>query len=429
MKNYIVIIFAIISWIAPAKLMSEVFEPQMMPNVNVANAHDFVSDPAHLLNPATLQTVNQQLYDLRQRTSAEVVVALPPDIGEMPIQQWSEKLFTSWGIGKSDKDNGVLIVIAPQSRKTFIMTGYGAEAALPDILCDRIIRNAIIPNMKRNDIDGAVMNAVKDVATAISDPSVAQDIRSSQADNRSGAIKTLSPEVLHQFLGYLIFLIACASIVNFIINLRQARKLDLYHRALFWQGKLKLYTWYAVLSAGFGLIILLCVYLSYRSTRTRKRTCSTCGAKMNRLPEEKDNELLSDRQDLEEQLDSVDYDVWLCPDCGTVERFAFEKANSKYERCERCGTKAAHLIQTRTYPAPNSRRHLCEERIYECKYCKQRYSKRRLIERADDSALNAALGAATILGAASRGGRGHGGFGGGGFGGGDTGGGGAGGSW
>ncbi len=48
---------------------------------------------------------------------------------------------------------------------------------------------------------------------------------------------------------------------------------------------------------------------------------------MNRLKEEEDNELLSNSQDFEEKLDTIDYDVWECPHCGTIERYAFKRIN------------------------------------------------------------------------------------------------------
>lgn len=69
------------------------------------------------------------------------------------------------------------------------------------------------------------------------------------------------------------------------------------------------------------------------------------------------------------------------------------------------------------------------ERVYECKYCRYRNSRRYRIPRKDDGALAAAVIGAAIGASSGRGGGlGSGGFGGG-FGGGSTGGGGGGGSW
>ncbi len=74
--------------------------PEEMPNVQVTDRSQYVSDPAGLLSAETKSIVNRRLSDLRRSTTAEVVVALPPDIGDETIQQWSERLFSLWKIGK-----------------------------------------------------------------------------------------------------------------------------------------------------------------------------------------------------------------------------------------------------------------------------------------------------------------------------------------
>ncbi len=94
--------------------MARDYTPQEIVNPNVADRRVYVSDPGNLVSPSVKSQVNSMLYDLRKNTSAEVVVAVVPSIGDMPIEDFSEQLFTRWGIGKSDKDNGVLILIAPE---------------------------------------------------------------------------------------------------------------------------------------------------------------------------------------------------------------------------------------------------------------------------------------------------------------------------
>ena len=132
------------------------YTPAMMPNVQVADRREFVSDPAVLLSPEVRNVVNQRLYRLRQETTVEAVVAIPPSIGDADINEWGVELFTLWGIGKKDKDNGVLLTIAPEQHRAFINTGYGVEGALPDIACSNIIGETVVPNMKKGDINAAV---------------------------------------------------------------------------------------------------------------------------------------------------------------------------------------------------------------------------------------------------------------------------------
>ena len=133
MEKKLRIFLVILTMIFPAVVMiagEEVYTPKMMPNVQVADRSAYISDPAHLLSASTTASVNAKLGELRQRTTCEVVVAIPPSIGDEEAADWCESLFTLWGIGKKDKDNGLLLMISPGSRTAFIMTGYGVEEIL-----------------------------------------------------------------------------------------------------------------------------------------------------------------------------------------------------------------------------------------------------------------------------------------------------------
>ena len=152
--------------------------------------------------------------------------------------------------------------------------------------------------------------------------------------------------------------------------------------------------------------------------------CPACKGKMHKLNEEEDNNLLSPSQDFEEKINSVDYDVWVCEECGSVERYAFPNKQSKYEECPICHTKALLMVKDHTVVPATTRSTGIGEKIYECKYCHNHTKRRYTIPKKDDGTA-AALAAGALLG--SRGGN-SGGFGGG-FGGGRTGGGGGGGRW
>ena len=58
------------------------------------------------------------------------------------------RLGNAWGVGKADKNNGALILVAIEDRKMSIQTGYGLEGVLPDAICKRIIEKEIKPSFK-----------------------------------------------------------------------------------------------------------------------------------------------------------------------------------------------------------------------------------------------------------------------------------------
>lgn len=392
-----------------------------------------VIDPAGLLSPGVRAETEKRLEQLRVRSSAEVEVVIPPSIGDMDANTWCVELFSRMKLGKEDKDNGLLIMISPGSKQAYISSGYGMEGIFTDIACKKIVERDIIPAMREGDLDRAVTSTVTTVTNAIDNPEAAAELQSDQDEDLFGAVKPLDSEVIMKFVRFFVGGIFLFSLFMFCFDCyKERRHQGNYSKAEMWRGDLVTYLWIGVLSLGAGLIFLLLAYLRYRSWRTRPVKCSTCGHKMKRLSEDKDNELLNDSQDFEEKLNTVDYDVWECPECGTIERFPFSVRQKKYTECPRCHT-IAMCLESDAVVRPATTRHTGEGvRTYECKFCQNRIRKPYVIPKEDDGA--AALAAGAVIGSAlGRGGHGGGdggGFGGfGGFGGGATGGGGAGGSW
>lgn len=428
MKTFVTLLLVLVSALSVA---AQATPPSAMPNVQITDRREYVSDPARLLSAGVKAEVNRRLYELRQRTSVEAVVAIPLSIGDIEPQQWCEELFTAWGIGKSDKDNGVLFMISPGSRCAFIMPGYGVEGVLTDIACRRIVAQTVIPAMKDDNLDAAVESAVNLMVSALEDPAVADELRSSQSDNFSGLSTGIDASVIWSFVRFvagLMFLISLGLFIRDCVGARRHR--SNYSKAEMWRSHLALYFWLGVLSFGAGLVFFLLAFFIYRRWRTRKIKCPVCGAGMKRLPEDKDNLLLTDSQDFEEKIRTVDYDVWECPRCGAVERFPYRARQKKYTECPSCHTVAMSL-ESDTVVRPSTVRTEGEGvKIYECRFCHHRDRRPYRIPRKEDP--SAAIAAAAVIGSAlGRGGRGGGGGGGfgGGFGGGATGGGGAGGSW
>jgi len=66
------------------------------------------------------------------------------------VEEYSLGLAQSWGVGDKKKDNGIVLLIAPNERKMRIEVGYGMEPDLTDGQCGRIIRDVIIPYFKES---------------------------------------------------------------------------------------------------------------------------------------------------------------------------------------------------------------------------------------------------------------------------------------
>ena len=124
------------------------------------NPTGLVNDFANVLSPQARQGLEQTLRQIQQDTTAEVVVVTAPSLGGTTADDYAVRLFEQWKIGKKGKDNGVLLLVAPNEREVRIEVGYGLEPVITDARASQIIRNQVLPRFREGDYDGGVTAAV-----------------------------------------------------------------------------------------------------------------------------------------------------------------------------------------------------------------------------------------------------------------------------
>src|SRR5262245_10083242 len=127
----------------------------------------FVTDAANVLDSPTRSELARLLGDVEQQTSAEIALATVPSLDGMTVEEYANKLFREWGIGKKKIDNGVLVLVAPSERKMRIEVGYGLEPILPDGLAGSIIREDFLPKFRNDDDAGGIRAGVAHVADIV----------------------------------------------------------------------------------------------------------------------------------------------------------------------------------------------------------------------------------------------------------------------
>ncbi|HEX6120794.1 MAG TPA: TPM domain-containing protein [Dongiaceae bacterium] len=119
-----------------------------------------VVDQANILSGSEETRLDARLGDFENKSSIQLVVVTLPSLQGRPIEDWGLALGRTWGIGQKGKDNGALLVVAPNDRELRIEVGYGLEGTLPDAIADSIIRNVIIPRFKAGDMAGGISDGV-----------------------------------------------------------------------------------------------------------------------------------------------------------------------------------------------------------------------------------------------------------------------------
>ncbi len=112
-----------------------------------------VVDDAHILTPEQVQDLTSKSAALEASKGAQLVVATVPSLQNYPIEDYGYRLGRAWGVGQKGKDNGVILLVAPNEHKVRIEVGYGATPYLTDAMSGLIIREAILPHFKQNPPD------------------------------------------------------------------------------------------------------------------------------------------------------------------------------------------------------------------------------------------------------------------------------------
>ena len=109
----------------------------------------------NFLSSVEQSQLESRLVAFNDSTSNQIAIVIVDDFGGMDQNSFETQLFNKWGIGRAKEDNGVLILIKPtgkpSERKIDIMTGYGMEAAIPDITARHIVEKEITPEFKNGN--------------------------------------------------------------------------------------------------------------------------------------------------------------------------------------------------------------------------------------------------------------------------------------
>lgn len=120
----------------------------------------FVNDEAHLYSPAYKEQIEISLREISSQGGPEIGILTLNSLNGSPVEEVARKTFDAWGIGKKEKDNGILLIIAMKEREIRIETGYGVEGDLPDHICGRIIRENLAPKFKIGQFEEGTSSAI-----------------------------------------------------------------------------------------------------------------------------------------------------------------------------------------------------------------------------------------------------------------------------
>lgn len=437
MKHFFVVIFIfILGFVQAAE-----YTVKTIPNPKTTN-NSYVSNPDGILREETVYRLNTILDTLEAKNGAQVAVVIVNSIGSESIEIFANSLFKEWEIGSKKNNNGLLILFVQDQKLIKYETGYGLEGVLPDIICGRIQKEYMIPEFKKGDFDAGFIAGIQKTASLVRNEPFDQKIvipwneilpiaaiayvilmflsffwinsivnkvkTSASFPNNIARYKALKSEKT----GVIVLISVLIPVIAFVAVL--LLKLPLYWLLLILPVPVT-----TIPANIYGKIMM-------RKIRRAPIKCNECDGTMHLLTEKQEDAYLKLAQQFEEQLNAVDYDVFVCDTCKNEAIFTLDKP-SIYSECPKCGTKAFILKDKHTIVAPTYISGGTERTTYHCKFCgyeEHHNDNIPRLQRNTDAIVGGAV-AGSIFSSGRGGFGGGGGFSGGGFGGGMSGGGGA----
>jgi len=130
----------------------------------------WVTDTAGFLSTEDAGRINARLRAYEEQTHHQLIVWIGPTTGDDSIEDWGNRAFEQWKVGRKGIDDGLVLFIMPKDRRLRIEVGYGLEDKVPDLLANRIIQETIVPRIRAGDNAGAVEAGIEAIANAIGEP-------------------------------------------------------------------------------------------------------------------------------------------------------------------------------------------------------------------------------------------------------------------
>lgn len=140
---------------------AEVWTADNIQMVHLQDRTKYVCDPDGILSSQTITAADAVLDSVRRGCNVQLVFIIVKRVAGGDTFRMAQDVGNKYGVGDKDTRRGLVVVIAVDDKKYTIAPGKGLEAQLTDVDCGRIARAFIIPNMKDNNPDMAVLQTAK----------------------------------------------------------------------------------------------------------------------------------------------------------------------------------------------------------------------------------------------------------------------------
>jgi uncharacterized protein len=122
-----------------------------------------VVDAANIFSPEFEADITKKLAQFEADTQAQFVVVTTLSLYGRAIDSYSLDLANSWGAGPAERDDRLMILIAPNERQARIEVGLGMKTTVTGADAELIMERDMLPQFKTGDFESGAEAGVDGV--------------------------------------------------------------------------------------------------------------------------------------------------------------------------------------------------------------------------------------------------------------------------
>ncbi len=126
----------------------------------------YLSDFAGVVDANSKAEIESYAARVKQGTGAELAFVTVPSLEGEPIEDVANDLFRAWGIGQKGENNGALLLLSVQDRKSRLEVGPGLGGAVPDGMAGQLLDD-MRPALRAGQYGAAMLAAAERLGSTI----------------------------------------------------------------------------------------------------------------------------------------------------------------------------------------------------------------------------------------------------------------------
>ena len=123
--------------------------PYERPKIQLPGPQGYVSDHAQAIDGDWKERIRSVCQDLERKTGVEMVVVTVPTIKPFgSAKEYATALYEKWGIGSTQQEHGVMVLVAVQERQAAITLGRQMLPVITSTVVNQVGRDSLQPSIE-----------------------------------------------------------------------------------------------------------------------------------------------------------------------------------------------------------------------------------------------------------------------------------------